>query len=107
MVSKPSKPLPQPLPYEGRGANPPFPGREGGQGVRFIRASDVGRYAYCARAWWLTTVKGMPTEPTRLAAGTDAHLHHHRRIQRGVWQRQIGLAILALAFVLLIVLLLR
>jgi len=29
-----NEPLPQPLPYEGRGAISPFPGREGGQGGR-------------------------------------------------------------------------
>ena len=73
----------------------------------FIRASDVGRYAYCARAWWLATVKGVPTEPKRLAAGTEAHLRHHRRVRLGLWQRYAGLALFLLAALLALYMLLR
>lgn len=72
-----------------------------------LRASDVGRYAYCARAWWLATVKGVPTEPTRLAAGTEAHARHHRRVRLGLWQRYTGLALFLLAALLALYMLLR
>lgn len=72
---------------------------------RFIRASEVGRYAYCARSWWLTAVQGLPTEPTRLAAGVVEHAHHGRRVRLGVWQWRIGLALLTLALILAIILL--
>ncbi len=46
-----------------------------------IRASEVGQYAYCARAWWLGQVKGMPSAHEReMAAGKSLHLKHGRTI---------------------------
>ena len=73
----------------------------------FIRASDVGRYAYCARAWWLATVKGVATDAPRLAAGSEAHMRHGRRVQSARWQVWLGLACLLLASILLLILALR
>lgn len=67
------------------------------RGPRLIRASEVGRYAYCARAWWLQTVQGVAPEPTRLAAGVEAHARHGRRAALAVWQARLGVLLLALA----------
>jgi CRISPR/Cas system-associated exonuclease Cas4 (RecB family) len=46
-----------------------------------IRASEVGQYAYCARAWWLGQVKGVPgAHEGKMAAGKSLHLKHGRTV---------------------------
>lgn len=48
---------------------------------RVIRASEVGAYSYCAHAWWLGSVKGMPPEDIhRLQSGWAAHERHGQRL---------------------------
>jgi CRISPR/Cas system-associated exonuclease Cas4 (RecB family) len=49
---------------------------------RVIRASEIGQYAYCARAWWLGSVQGLPSTHRReMAAGEAVHLHHGRGVR--------------------------
>ena len=66
-----------------------------------IRASELGQYAYCARAWWLGRVLGYrPANLERLAAGEAAHVQHgrklisSRRLQRWAYV-SLALAVLA------------
>jgi hypothetical protein len=48
---------------------------------RVIRASEVGSYVYCARAWWLGAVEGMaPQDTRRLESGSATHEGHGRRV---------------------------
>jgi len=76
-----------------------------------IRASELGEYAYCARAWWLGRVLGYrPMNLEKLAHGEAAHVLHgqevvsSRRLQRWAY----ALLVLALlAGTLLLVLVLR
>ncbi len=77
------------------------------RGPRLLRASEVGRYAYCARAWWLQSVQGVAPEPTRLAAGVEAHARHGRRASLAVWQARAGVGLLILAGLALVWALLR
>ena len=76
-----------------------------------IRASELGEYAYCARAWWLGRVLGYrPANLGRLAAGEAAHVRHGQkvvsshRLQRWAY---VLLALALLAGALLLVLALR
>ena len=76
-----------------------------------IRASELGAYAYCARAWWLGRVLGYrPTNLERLAAGEAAHVRHgqkvvsYHRLQRWAY---VSLALALLAGALFLVLALR
>jgi hypothetical protein len=73
-----------------------------------IRASGMGEYAFCARAWWL---RRMGQEPTRGAEAREAgrrwHERHGTRVERA---RRLKLAsalfiYLALAVAVLILLL--
>ncbi|MFQ6059610.1 MAG: hypothetical protein ACE5MB_12105 [Anaerolineae bacterium] len=76
-----------------------------------IRASELGEYTYCARAWWLGRVLGCrPANLERLAAGEAAHVRHgqkvasSRRLQRWAY---VLLALALLTGALLLVLALR
>jgi CRISPR/Cas system-associated exonuclease Cas4 (RecB family) len=47
---------------------------------RVIRASEIGEYLYCKRAWWLRT-QGMESENRKaLDAGTAEHEDLARRV---------------------------
>ncbi len=56
-----------------------------------LRASDVGRYTYCARAWWLERVaEATPTNQAALQRGEQRHEAHGRLVNAA--QRQSHLA---------------
>ena len=49
--------------------------------MRVIRASEVGEYVFCHRAWWLHQVQGETSANTReLAEGTARHAQHGRQV---------------------------
>ncbi|MFZ1755972.1 MAG: hypothetical protein WBO46_24070 [Caldilineaceae bacterium] len=60
-----------------------------------VRASDIGAWAFCNRAWWLANVqKAQHENPTVLSRGDEAHEAHGQAvIQAGRLQR-IGLWLL-------------
>ena len=66
-----------------------------------IRASEIGQYIFCQRAWWLRTVQGhRPMNEAALRAGTQAHLHHGHMVAASQrWQR-VGYALLILGALL-------
>jgi hypothetical protein len=78
------------------------------QNRELVRASDIGLWAYCHRAWWLARVQGAPHKnPQQLAHGVEMHaehgaqLTHAQRLQRvGVWLVLLGFMTL-LAFLAL------
>ncbi|MBN1956539.1 MAG: hypothetical protein JW900_16030 [Anaerolineae bacterium] len=71
---------------------------------RIIRASEVGRYAFCARAWWLGSVEGRPSANWReMAAGETAHRRHGQRVQASVRLARWAYLLLILAAVAAVV----
>ncbi|MCL4505589.1 MAG: hypothetical protein M1434_06065 [Chloroflexi bacterium] len=81
--------------------------REGNHSQRVIRASEIGQYQYCARAWWLSSVKGVSSANIQeLTQGEAAHRRHGRRVWAAGFLRTLAivLAILAIAVILLAVL---
>jgi hypothetical protein len=71
---------------------------------RRITASQVGQYAYCARAWWFGTVEGRPSENVQLLAeGTQGHRRHGRQVALSLTLRRLAWASLALAVLTLVV----
>jgi len=63
-----------------------------------IRASEIGQYAYCARAWWLGSVVGAPTaNADELASGAAVHRRHGRAVwlSRALFAMAMALAVLA------------
>jgi hypothetical protein len=74
------------------------------QRLPIIRASEVGEYVYCARAWWLRRVAGLePAGRERRKRGTALHRRHGRAVVGSRVLVVFGVA-LALAAALLILL---
>ena len=70
------------------------------EGDRIIRASEIGRYAYCARAWWLGSVRGLPSDHQReMALGEDVHLRHGQGVRASVALSRLAYGVLLLAVV--------
>jgi hypothetical protein len=70
---------------------------------RIIRASEIGQYDFCAKAWWLGSIEGVPPANIReLQAGTAAHEQHGRQVRRA-WQMQLAaLGLVAIGVVVLV-----
>ena len=69
---------------------------------RIIRASEIGQYDYCAKAWWLGSIEGVqPTNVPELQAGTAAHEQHGRQVSRAARVQQIAIGLLTLGVILL------
>jgi CRISPR/Cas system-associated exonuclease Cas4 (RecB family) len=69
-----------------------------------IRASEIGEYVFCHRAWWLRRVKGLESaNRAQMQAGTEKHVEHGRNVQRANTMRRwaIVLFVIALFFALL------
>ena len=70
---------------------------------RLIRASEVGTYAYCARAWWLQTVRGLPSRNVRaMHAGRRRHERHGQLLRQAQRWRALAYSLLMLALASLI-----
>jgi uncharacterized membrane protein YidH (DUF202 family) len=75
---------------------------------RIIRASEIGEYVYCRRAWWLRREMNYATRNLQeLASGTAHHQEHETAVRRTEWLRQTALVILFLAVGLIVFWLVR
>ena len=80
--------------------------KSNGTDNRIIRASEVGLYTYCARAWWLGRVEGYrPVNQAALEAGKSAHQAHGQAVVGYHRLRQAAYAVLGLALLAGLVLL--
>ncbi len=69
--------------------------------MRVIRASEVGEYLYCHRAWWLRHTRGHTSANVReLAEGTATHASHGRRVVGAGALRAAAAVLVLLALVL-------
>ncbi|OLE55649.1 MAG: hypothetical protein AUG51_01540 [Acidobacteria bacterium 13_1_20CM_3_53_8] len=66
-----------------------------------IRASEVGEYVFCSRAWWLRAEGFEPTAGHEARErGTRWHLAHGREVARARRLRQMALFFILLALML-------
>ena len=74
---------------------------------RIIRASEIGQYDYCAKAWWLGSVQDVASSNVReLQAGTHAHEQHGRMVGRGARLQQSAIVLMIIGLVLFAIFLL-
>jgi CRISPR/Cas system-associated exonuclease Cas4 (RecB family) len=67
-----------------------------------IRSSDIGNYLYCRRAWWYRKQGFESENRAELAAGTEIHRQHGRKVVAAGLTRTIGLILLLTALVMLV-----
>jgi CRISPR/Cas system-associated exonuclease Cas4 (RecB family) len=68
--------------------------------MRLIRASEIGTYLYCQRAWWYRKEGYSPENEKELAAGTEVHLQHTRLVWISGCTRVLAYIFLITAIVL-------
>ena len=69
--------------------------------MRPIRASEVGSYLYCARAWWYHRKGIESTNQAEMTAGTELHRLHGRQVILTSLTRLLALILLLAALILL------
>jgi len=71
--------------------------------MRTIRASEIGLYLYCRRAWWYHNQGVVSENQAEMASGSELHRQHGRRVLAAGLLRWLALALLLAAVVLLTV----
>ncbi len=69
--------------------------------MKAIRASDIGSYMYCRRAWWYRRNGYESINQAELAAGTELHRAHGRQVLSAGLIRSLAWLVLLTALVLL------
>ena len=67
-----------------------------------IRSSDIGNYLYCRRAWWYKKQGFESENQAELAAGSQIHRQHGRKVLASSLNRILGMIFLVAALVLLV-----
>ncbi len=70
--------------------------------ARWIKASELGEYLYCQRAWWYRLQGYQSGNVQELAQGTAEHLQHGRGLRWASWQRSLAFLLIGAAIALLI-----
>ena len=69
---------------------------------RVIRASEIGQYDFCAKAWWLGSIEGVqPSNVRELQAGATAHAEHGRQVRRAAQMQMMAIGIVVLGVIVL------
>jgi CRISPR/Cas system-associated exonuclease Cas4 (RecB family) len=70
--------------------------------MKNIRASEVGSYLFCARAWWYQRHGLQSTNQAEMSAGTALHRQHGRTVLASGLTRTLAIILLLLALALLV-----
>jgi hypothetical protein len=65
---------------------------------RVIRASEIGEYEFCHRAWWLHRICGLESaNRAQMQAGTANHIQHGRAVQTSALLNRVAIILFGLA----------
>jgi CRISPR/Cas system-associated exonuclease Cas4 (RecB family) len=70
--------------------------------MRTIRASEVGTYLYCARAWWYRQKGIESANQAEMLSGTELHRQHGRTVITSGLTRILAIILLLVALALLV-----
>jgi hypothetical protein len=73
------------------------------KGKRTVRASEIGSFIYCQRAWWYQRQGFEPINRSELAAGSEFHTAHAGRARSVILMRIIAWVLMLAAVVFLII----
>lgn len=70
--------------------------------MRTIRASEIGTFLYCQRAWWYQR-KDVPSENVaEMATGTEIHRKHGRSVVAAGCFRTIAIGLLMASLLMVV-----
>ena len=69
--------------------------------MKTIRASEIGSYLYCARAWWYQKQGIESSNQAEMTGGTELHRRHGRTVVAAGLTRTLALILLLAALALL------
>jgi hypothetical protein len=70
--------------------------------MKTIRASEIGSYLYCARAWAYRQQGIESSNQAEMTAGTELHRQHGRSVITSGLTRTLAVILLLVALVLLV-----
>jgi hypothetical protein len=70
--------------------------------MRTIRASEIGVFLYCRRAWWYQQQGARSENQAELAAGSELHRRHGRKVLAAGLLRTAAMVLLLAALVLFV-----
>ncbi len=74
-----------------------------GKVERVLRASEIGEYVFCHRAWWLHRVQGLESaNGAKMSSGIARHAIHGQAIRRAERLQRAAFVFLALAILLVV-----
>jgi len=68
--------------------------------MRILRASEIGTFVYCQRAWWYQKTGNESQNLDEMSAGVDLHLQHGRGVLLTGLLRMLAYGLLLAALVL-------
>ncbi len=74
-----------------------------GRGKRTVRASEIGNYLYCERAWWYARQGVRSRNKAELAGGAAYHDEHAGKARRIIFTQVLAYLLLAAAILLFII----
>ncbi len=75
--------------------------------TRWIKASEIGEYLYCQRAWWYR-LQGMASANVQeLSTGSQVHVQHGWGLRFAGWLRLFAFTLIAVAAAVLLLQLLQ